>query len=498
MSTLGFGDITFHTDLGRSFSMVVLLTGMIFLLVILPFTIIEFFYAPYIKAQAEARAPRELPPTVREHTILTNFDPVSGALIQKLNQYQEPYVLLTHDLQEALQRHDLGYNVVVGEPDLPGTYERLRVRDAALVVATGDDKINTNVAFTVRELSPTVPIITLASSNSAEEILKLAGSSRVLRLHEMMGHSLARRMTGGDARAHVIGRFDELLIAEAIAVGTPLVGKTLRESRLREIAGVNVVGVWERGQFETPRSYTRLGDRTVLVLAGSREQLRRYDELFCIYHVTGEPVIIIGGGRVGQATASALDRRKIAYRIVERRAAKSPNDERILIGDAAEVTTLEKAGIERTPAVIVTPRSDDTNIYLTLLIRRLRSDVQIISRATLERNVSTLHRAGADFVMSYASMGANAIFNALRKADVLMLAEGLSVFRLRVPPSLARKTLGEARIREETDCSIIAITHGSKLQVNPPPDTALEPEADLVLIGTVENEERFVERYARG
>ncbi len=58
MSTLGFGDITFHTDLGRAFSMVVLLSGMIFLLVLLPFTFIEFFYVPWINAQTAA-APRQ-------------------------------------------------------------------------------------------------------------------------------------------------------------------------------------------------------------------------------------------------------------------------------------------------------------------------------------------------------------------------------------------------------------------------------------------------------
>jgi len=46
MSTLGFGDITFHTDIGRIFSIVVLLSGTTFLLVLLPFTFIEFFYQP--------------------------------------------------------------------------------------------------------------------------------------------------------------------------------------------------------------------------------------------------------------------------------------------------------------------------------------------------------------------------------------------------------------------------------------------------------------------
>ena len=46
MSTLGFGDITFHTDLGRLFSIVVLLSGIVLLLIVLPFTFIRFFYAP--------------------------------------------------------------------------------------------------------------------------------------------------------------------------------------------------------------------------------------------------------------------------------------------------------------------------------------------------------------------------------------------------------------------------------------------------------------------
>lgn len=45
MSTLGFGDITFHTDLGRAFSMLVVISGLMFLLVLMPFTFIEFFYA---------------------------------------------------------------------------------------------------------------------------------------------------------------------------------------------------------------------------------------------------------------------------------------------------------------------------------------------------------------------------------------------------------------------------------------------------------------------
>jgi hypothetical protein len=89
MTTLGFGDITFHGDLGRLFSIVVLGTGVMFLLVILPFTFIEFFYAPWMKAQASARTPRELPEDTRNHVIFTSHDPVTVALIPMLDKFAD-------------------------------------------------------------------------------------------------------------------------------------------------------------------------------------------------------------------------------------------------------------------------------------------------------------------------------------------------------------------------------------------------------------------------
>ena len=67
----------------------------------------------------------------------------------------------------------------MGEIDDPKTYQRLRVERAALVVATNRDEINTNIAFTVRELSEQVRILTTAELAYSDDILKMAGSTRV-------------------------------------------------------------------------------------------------------------------------------------------------------------------------------------------------------------------------------------------------------------------------------------------------------------------------------
>ncbi|MFZ1752434.1 MAG: NAD-binding protein, partial [Caldilineaceae bacterium] len=292
MSTLGFGDITFHSDLGRAFSTLVLLSGIIFLLVLLPFTFIQFFYAPWMKAQEAARAPSSLPDSVSGHVIITQYDAVTSALIEKLTQYNYSYVLLVSELVEALRLHDLGFRVVLGDLDNPQTYRRVQVEQAALVATTANDRVNTNVAFTVREVSETVPIIAMANVPASVDILELAGSNHVLQLGEMMGKALARRISGGDTMAHPIGRFGDLLIAEATVSGTLLAGKTLAESRLRQRSGITVLGIWERGVFETALPETRIGAGTVLVLAGSEEQIRSYNSLPDRAESSFAPVVI--------------------------------------------------------------------------------------------------------------------------------------------------------------------------------------------------------------
>ena len=497
MSTLGFGDITFHSDLGRVFSMGVLLTGTVYMLILLPFSFIRFFYAPWMEAQSEARAVRQVPAETSGHVLLTHHDAVSSTLIHKLTQYHYPYFLVIPTLGDALRLHDAGLKVVLGDLDNPEVYRKLQVQRAALVATTAGDAVNTHVAFTVRELAADVPIIATADDPASVDILELAGCSFVLQIPEMLGQSLARRVNGSDARAHVIGRYGQLLIAEATATGTAMVGKTLLELGLIRELGLSVVGVWERGEFKTARPQTTVGANTVLVLAGNREQLERFDERYRVHRFSEAPTVIIGGGRVGSATARALTERGLGYRIVEQNPELVREPEAHVLGNAAELSVLKKAGIDEAPAAIITTHDDDMNVYLTIYCRRLRPDIQIISRVALERNIASLHRAGADFVMSYASMGANAIFNLLERGGTLMVAEGLNVFKVGMPASLVGKTIAESGIRRTTGCTVIALDSDGTTQVNPDPTRPLPAEAEMILIGSAEGESRFLGKFVK-
>ncbi|MBX3419154.1 MAG: NAD-binding protein [Pirellulaceae bacterium] len=491
MSTLGYGDIVFLGPIGRLFTVVVIISGATFMLVLIPFMFIQFFYVPWMEAQAAAQAPRMLPKSTSGHVIMTNFDIVGRALIQLLNRFRIPYVVIVDDLAEALRMSDEGIHVMVGDRDDRDTYQKAQVERAAMVVTTRSDTSNTNIAFTVREISPDVRIVASASSTASVDILELAGCNQVIQLGAMLGQALSRRVLGRDARTHVVGSFGNLLIAEAAATGTPLVGRTLREVNLDEFSRVNVIGVWDRGRFTLAGPETKIQTSSVLLLSGTRADLDEYDSLFCVYGKSETRVIIIGGGRVGRATAKGLAESQIDYFLIEKDPARIRDPRTYILGDAAELEVLEKAGIRTCSTVVITSHDDDINVYLSIYCRKLRPDVEILARANQDRNASTLHRAGADFVMSYASMGSTNIYNLLRRDHFLALAEGLDVFKVDVPPALIGKSLAECRFRQTMGCNVAGIEINGQCQGVPNPKQPLPANAKLIMIGDTEGEERF-------
>lgn len=495
MSTLGFGDITFESDVGRLFSVVVLVSGASFILVLIPFAFIQFVFTPWMQRREQARAPRRVDADVSQHIVLTQLGAVSGALIRKAEHAHVPYVLVVAELTEALSLVDQGYQVMVGDLDDPETYRSAGVDRAALVATTQPDTTNTNIVFTVREINASVPIVATASSDASVDVLELAGCDTVLRMGHLLGHALARRVLGGDNRTHVVGEFGQLLIAEASVAGTDLSGRRLAEANLRSRLNVSVAGIWQRGSFELPGPETVIEETDVLILAGSEAQLAAYDTEYGTDRRIDAPVVVIGGGRVGRAAAKVLGEAGARCRIIEQRSERIRDPELYVLGDAAELEVLHEAGLRDATAVLITTHDDDVNVYLTIYCRRLRPDIQVIARANLDRNVATLHRAGADAVLSYASIGATAIWNELGLNDSLVLAEGLEMFRMPMPEDMAGRSLAETDVRRRTGCNVVAIARDGEMVTNPDPVAPLPADAELVVIGDDAAQDRFIDAY---
>ena len=501
MTTLGFGDITFTSDIGRIFSIVVLLSGVVFLLVMLPFLFIRLFYAPWLEARVRLRAPRELPATTRGHVIIAEYDAIAAGLAERLTAEGIPYVVIERDPIRAGQLFGDRLSVLTGENDSRQTYERARAAAARMVLANCEDTANTNITLTVREVAPHVSVVAIVEEEDAVDILQLSGATSVLALKHQLGAYLAGRIETGRPEAHVVGEFRGLQIAELPARGTPFDGKTVRDTRLRQQAGVSIVGFWERGKLRPAYPDTNIQPGSVLVIAGTAPQIGALNALLPNGGDTSRPVLMIGAGKVGHAAARTLKRKGLSVHAIDRsEAALAPlvgEVDAVFVGDAADGDLLRRAGILQARSVLLTTNDDAMNIYLAVYCRRLNRDLRIISRITHERNLEAIHRAGADFVLSYTTLGVEGVLSLLRGHPPLVLGEGVELFFVRVPPSLAGRPLSESGVGSRTGLSVVAVQVGNTLTAPLTSETVLTAGADLIVLGSHEQRARFEEAFGR-
>ena len=502
MSTLGFGDITFTPDIGRLFSVIVLVTGIILLLVVLPFAFIRFFYAPWLKAQIQNRAPRELPPETEGHVIIAARDAIAPGFIEALDREDIPYVIIGPDAATASDWYIEGISAVIGEIDSKVTYENLRADRARLLVANRDDADNTNLTLTAREVAPDVPIAAIARDDNAVDILELSGATHVLPLKRWLGEQLANRVRAQQVGLQPIGEYGDLKIAELPVRNTPLSGKTIRETELRQKTGVNIIGVWERGPLQSPNPSHQLSDASVPVVMGTAAQLKRLNEEIATGRPYQNPIVVIGGGTVGEAAIRALGEQGVPVNLVERDPDRCERlrdrCENVYEGDASNYRVIHEAGIAEASAVLLTTNDDAINVYLTSYCRNLNPELRIVSRITRARNLDAIYRAGADFVLSYTTLGVDALLAILRGKELMVLGEGVDLFARRVPDSLVGQTLRESHIGAETGLTVVAIEEAgedAETITELAPEMELESEMELLLIGSDEQLERFIERY---
>jgi voltage-gated potassium channel len=491
MTTLGFGDITFTSDIGRLFSIVVLLSGVVFLLVMLPFLFIRLFYAPWLEARVRLRAPRAVPETTRDHVLIAEYDAICVGLVERL----EP------DQTRAGQLFSDRLSILAGESDNRATYERALASRARLILANCEDTNNTNITLTVREIAPDVPVAAIVEEEDSVDVLRLSGATAVLPLKHQLGEFLANRVDAGRLEAHVVGEFKGLQIAEVPVRDTEMAGRTIRETKLRQSTGLSVVGFWERGKLRPAYPDTVVQADSLLVVAGTSRQIEALNALLPQRADTSTAVLVIGAGKVGQAVVKALRRKGVPVHVIDRTEAAlrtvDVGADGMFAGDAADRRLLERAGILDARSVVLTTNDDAMNIYLAVYCRRLNARLRIVSRITHERNLDAIHRAGADFVLSYTTLGIEAIMSLLRGHPPVLLGEGVELFSVPVPPTLAGRLLRDSGIGSRTGLSVVALEVGEELIAPLTSEMRLPAGAELLMLGSHEQRAAFDQAFKR-
>lgn len=123
-------------------------------------------------------------------------------------------------------------------------------------------------------------------------------------------------------------------------------------------------------------------------------------------------LLILGHGDLTDVILEELDA-DINYLVVTADAewarTVADRDVDVFVAEPSDEATLERANLDAAAAVVVATDDDGEDALTVLTVRQLRPDVRIIATATNRENVPKLRRAGADTVISPASIGGHLV-----------------------------------------------------------------------------------------
>ena len=205
-------------------------------------------------------------------------------------------------------------------------------------------------------------------------------------------------------------------------------------------------------------------------------------------------ILLIGLGRFGKHIAMHLN--QLGHQVMavdheeERIEAVLPFVTNAQIGDSTNAYFLESLGISNYGVCIVAIGNDfQSSLETTSLLKELGGKM-VVARAARDVQAKFLLRNGADEVVYPEKQLAK--WTAIRYSadhilDYIELDEDHAMFEVSVPEDWAGRTIGQMDIRKKFNINIMGIKKSGKLVLSISPDTVLEAEDTMLVLGRNKN-----------
>ena len=278
MTTVGYGDVVMTSPVGMVFSIVMSLSGVIMLFALL----FPFVVMPLVEKQIRGELPTRAPKKLENHIIICGYNTMVESLVNELEDHNKSFIVVDDDEGQIRSLLNDGIQCIFGDPGKEDVLEAAGICRARLLIANQNDEKNASIILTAKE-SCNIEILAIVNDKSNSDYLKYAGANRVISPKSLLGSFIGRK-----AVAPLIDRIinsttfmDDLEITEfPIYPGSSLLNKSLKESRIRDLTGANIVGIWKGGELSLNiRSYDIIKRNSILLVVGNKEQLKKFKRL---------------------------------------------------------------------------------------------------------------------------------------------------------------------------------------------------------------------------
>ena len=227
-------------------------------------------------------------------------------------------------------------------------------------------------------------------------------------------------------------------------------------------------------------------------------------------------IIICGYGRIARVMADRLAKTSQTFIIIDNEPQRIAlaQEQRFLTkpGDATDENILEAAGIQNARVLATVLPDDSTNVFITLTARELNPNLLIMARGNLPSTEKKLRLAGANHVISPATVSGMQMVNLITRSpsnyfleqdrqhslnDLLAQIDvQMEELTISSSSSLSGKTVGELEIRGKGAFILVALRHSNgELITHPHSSLILNHQDTLIVLGHQEKLPKFAHYY---
>ena len=277
VTTAGFGEINPLGSVGRVFTIVIIILGVLVILYVLT-AVMQIAVEGELESILGARRMKSKIEALKDHYILCGFGRVGEEIGREFSERRITFVVVEANPEAIERAQQRGHLLVIGDASADATLLAAGIQRArGLLAAADSDAGNTFIALTAKALRPDLLVIARAGYPESEPRLLRAGADRVISPYSQAG----RRMVLTALQPIVLDFFDTLaarggqILAELeISAASGLADQTIHDAlhtcpsaivlALRKASGDIQVG---------PHADTTLAEGDRLIVLGEESEL---------------------------------------------------------------------------------------------------------------------------------------------------------------------------------------------------------------------------------
>lgn len=286
ISTVGFSEIKPLSHVGRLITVVIIVSGISVLTYTLGQVAKIFVEGELRRILGRRKLERQIS-ELRNHFIICGYGRIGSVIVQEMAAENVPFVVIEEDPAkvELLEKDGVLYinkDATTEESLHDAGIEHAR----GIVTAVQSDANNVFITLTAKDLRPDIFVLSRASDEKNESKMIKAGATRVVCPYLMGGRRMAQLLT----RPTVMDFIDSAMMnhklglrMEEAVIGpqSPLMGKSLIDSHIRQDFGVIIVAIKKPSNemVFNPGPLEKLESGDVIVVIGKKEDLQRMDKV---------------------------------------------------------------------------------------------------------------------------------------------------------------------------------------------------------------------------